>query len=481
MQLTITRRIFLAMLTAVCLAVISLVLIMKWSMDRGFLRYVNERDRAGLVRLVGKLERFHAGTGGFETLRNNQEAWRNLISESFPEGDGPPPMAGHPPPHPASEEPLHPPPHLSRRIAHDIGQRFFLLDAARRSIAGPLDIPATAPMTAVRSGGRIVGYAGILPLTRIMDDAQKRFIRDQQQAFVIVSGVMVLLAAGLSLLLARRLVRPLRELAQATHRLTAGDFTTRVLTGGRDELGMLAADFNMLALTLEKNEQSRRQWVADISHELRTPLAVLRGEIEALHDGIRLPDAKTLHSLQSEILRMGRLVDDLYQLSMSDLGALTYKKTRLDMATLLSETITSYRPEFAGHNLKLLAQIPPLGSCWLFGDAGRLQQLMANILGNSLKYTDTGGTQHLAMQCLDDAVIVDFQDSAPGVPENEHERLFDRLYRVESSRNRATGGAGLGLAICRNIVEAHGGRITASPSPLGGLWIRVELPRGEKQ
>jgi two-component system sensor histidine kinase BaeS len=279
--------------------------------------------------------------------------------------------------------------------------------------------------------------------------------------------------------LARRLVRPIRALASATHRLAAGQFDIRVPVGSSDELGHLARDFNSLAVTLEKNEQARRQWVADISHELRTPLAVLRGEIEALQDGIRQPTPDSVRSLHGEVLRLSRLVDDLYQLSLSDLGALTYRKENLDVAELLTEALTSYRPELAQKEIRLTLELPRRGTAKVFGDPERLHQLFANVLDNALKYTDAGGALAIRLDVGDGQARLDFQDSAPGVPESKLERLFDRLYRVETSRNRAAGGAGLGLAICRNIVEAHAGRITAQPSPLGGVWIRITLPLTE--
>jgi two-component system, OmpR family, sensor histidine kinase BaeS len=283
-------------------------------------------------------------------------------------------------------------------------------------------------------------------------------------------------AAGLSLPLANRLVRPVKALAAATGRLAAGEFATRVPVASADELGQLARDFNVLALTLEKNEQTRRQWVADISHELRTPLAILRGEIEALQDGVRQPTPESINSLHGEALRLGRLVEDLYQLSLSDLGALTYHKEELDLAVVLTAALAHYRPELTGKRIALTAEIPRAGAAVVFGDPERLHQLFANLLDNAVKYTDQGGKLEVRLTCRDHEATIDLADSAPGVPESELERLFDRLYRVESSRSRDAGGAGLGLAICRNIVLAHTGTITAHPSPLGGVLIRIALP-----
>jgi two-component system, OmpR family, sensor histidine kinase BaeS len=246
-----------------------------------------------------------------------------------------------------------------------------------------------------------------------------------------------------------------------------------------DELGRLASDFNALALTLEKNEQARRSWLADISHELRTPLAILRGEIEALEDGLRQPTPEAIRSLHGEVMRLGRLVDDLQQLALSDLGALTYRKEELDLVPLLAAVIDSYRPELVRNGLQLHVELPRL-PVTVFADGERLRQLFANLLDNALKYTDGDGQVEVRLAEEGGQAKIDICDSAPTVAAQELERLFERFYRVEGSRNRASGGAGLGLAICRNIVEAHDGSISARESSLGGLWLEISLPLGRE-
>lgn len=474
MKISITYKLFLAILTAAALAVISLVLIMQWSLSRGFLRFVNGMETEGLSRLAAALEEGYRTERNWNFVRRDPARWRHLVASALPR-DGALPTGGPPPPLPGGEQ-HRPPRPVPPPAAHQFDQRLFLMDADRTVVVSRSSIPAGSAATPLRNNGRIVGYLGLLPRARLSDSHQQRFLREQKLAFVLVSWVIVLVAACFSLLLARRLVRPLRELARATHRLTAGEFGARVPVVSSDELGRLAADFNLLALTLEKNETARRQWVADISHELRTPLTVLRGEIEAIQDGIRQPTPEAMHSLHDEALRLGRLVDDLYQLALSDLGALTYRKADLDPAVPLGDALAAYRPEFAAKDISLTAEFPPGDGVTVFGDAGRLRQLFVNLLDNTLKYTNAGGSLHISMALRGGSVTIDFQDSAPGVPSEELEKLFDRLYRVESSRSRSTGGAGLGLAICRSITEAHGGSITVKPSPIGGVWIRIELP-----
>ncbi len=476
MKLGVAHKLFLVILTAAGLTVISSALIMQWSLNRGFLKFVNAMEETAIARLAVELEKSYGIEQSWEFLRRDPARWGQLVAAAVPAAPPPPPgerMPGGAPPQRFNRSKPGPlPPHLAQHF----DQRLFLLDADRRALVDHGAVPPENTVTPVLYQGKTVGYLGFLPRTNMLDTPQRRFLREQKSAFALVAAAVVLLSSILSLLLARRLVRPLNVLAHATHQLAAGSFAVRVPVTSRDELGQLACDFNSLALALEKSELARRQWVADISHELRTPLAILRGEIEALQDGIRQPNHETINSLHDEVQRLGRLVDDLYQLSLSDVGALTYRKTELNLAELLAEIIALYRLEFLSKDILLEALLPENGSAVIFGDKERLHQLFSNLLDNALKYTDAGGRLTVTLQRSDNLVVVDFKDSAPDVPPSELGRLFERLYRVESSRNRSTGGAGLGLAICRNIVEAHGGNISAKPSPLGGLWIRTELP-----
>ena len=479
MKIGITQRLFLAILAAAFLSVVSMFLIMQWNIERGFRRYVGSIEQTRLTRLSGQLEERYATEGSWDFLKNDPGAWRRILVASIPDEEpGTPdrPRRGHnasPPDEKDSRPPL--PPHLGRGFA----MRVFLLNGGKQPLVGATNITANTLTEPLHHQDQIVGYLGLLPRKQLSDEHQVRFLKEQKLALALVAGMVVLVAAGFSLLLARRLVRPIRALAAATDRLAAGEFAARVPVTAGDELGHLARDFNSLALTLEKNEQARRQWVADISHELRTPLTVLRGEIEALQDGVRPVTSPAIHSLHGEVLRLGRLVEDLYQLSLSDLGALTYHKEELDLTSLISTALAPYRQEFARKNIMLTTAVPWEKPVMIFADAERLHQLFANMLDNALKYTDPGGNVAIRLTCGDGMATFDMEDSAPGVAEEDLSRLFDRLYRVETSRNRAAGGAGLGLAICRNIVEAHAGSIAARNSARGGIEISVTLPLAE--
>jgi two-component system sensor histidine kinase BaeS len=214
--------------------------------------------------------------------------------------------------------------------------------------------------------------------------------------------------------------------------------------------------------------------MADVSHELRTPLAVLSAELEAIEDGVRPLDRSSVASLRSEVDALSKLVGDLNQLALADVGALAYRKETLDVAPLVQQAVESYRERVAERGLVLETELG--GGGRVFADADRLQQMLRNLLENAARYTDPGGKVRVSLRNGGGRVAIDVEDTAPGVPAEALPHLFERFYRVEPSRSRANGGAGLGLSICRSIAAAHGGEISAAPSPLGGLRVSVTLP-----
>jgi len=490
MKIMIKYRLFLAMLAATGAVVVCMFLIMQWSIGRGFLAYVNTIEKERFEKLAEVLEESYRSQGDWDFLREDASAWPKLVEATLPRegtdqvrvehreqravrhserqhthGHGFANLTGQPP----------------QRFPHRFETRVLLLDANYNRLVGPAGTVDKVNLKSLVHAGKVVGYLGMLPRQRLSDTHQLLFVQRQKLTMAMIAGVMLLVSAALSLPMANRLVQPIRRLAASMHRLASGEFGTRVDVGPQDELGQLSRDFNTLALSLEKNEQARRQWVADISHELRTPLSILRGEIEAIQDGIRQAGPDSMRSLHAEVMRLSRLVDDLYQLSLFDIGALSYRKIDLDLRALLADALAAFRPEFEQKGIALKASLDPSGDFPIFADPGRLHQLFDNLLDNALKYTDRGGELAVRLECRGGLAMVELADSFPGVTAEELERLFDRLYRVENSRNRALGGAGLGLAICKNIVEAHEGSIRALPSPQGGVLICIELPlRGSR-
>lgn len=470
MKIGITHRLFLSILAATCLTVLCMFFIMQWSINRGFLQYLKSLDHGKLEQMGSVLEKAYSDHGSWDFLRDDQRFWAGRLLKArlgdVPFGrDKNFEKDRHTPPFP-------PPPGGALRPRLP----FIVLDADRNPLLGEGADTKGVHFEPIVHNNITVGYIGLLSPKEFLHPLQVEFLKGQKTALMLSALGMVLAVIILSFPLARHLVRPIRAIAAATRDLASGEYTARAAVASSDELGQLARDFNSMALILEKNEKARRQWVADISHELRTPLAVLRGEIEALLEGIRSTTPEAIRSLHSEALRLHRLVDDLYQLALSDLGALTYHKENLDLSEVLRDAIENYRPDFELKGITLQSSIPEDRESNAFADPERLRQLFANIMDNSLKYTDPGGTLLICLGCMNGEAAIDFEDSAPGVSEGELSKVFDRLFRVEESRNRSSGGAGLGLAICRNIVEAHEGTISADPSPLGGIRIRVSMP-----
>ena len=451
----ITGKLFLAIF-ATC---ITLLITMHWavrvSFERGFIDYIKHGNEQRLQMLGDALGEQYALHGNWRFLRNNDRFVFQILRSFEHDGNDDRPGPGMPP--------------------HGWRTQFWVTDQRGDVLVGPRSpIPKEGTRRAIMVNGVEVGAVIASPVERLTRNTDINFDRQQRRTSWLIVGLATLLAALATFPLARGLLAPVKRLVEGTHRLAAGDFTTRVATSSPDELGKLAQDFNQLASTLEKNQQMRRDFMADISHELRTPLAVLRGELEAIQDGVRQFTPESVASLQAEVGTLTKLVDDLHQLSMSDEGALAYQKAPMDVITLLEIAAGAFRERFASRGLTLSVSLPE--SAIVFGDRDRLMQLFNNLLENSLRYTDAGGQLVISASVKPDTLAMTFADSGPGVSDEQLSRLFERFYRTEGSRNRASGGSGLGLPICVNIVNAHGGTIAAAHSPFGGVSITVELP-----
>lgn len=460
----ITAKLFLAVLSTAVFVVVAMGVAAQWSFSRGFLGYLNElageRLESARPRIV---EAYVANGSSWDFLRNDRSRWFKLLR----------PVAAATLDAPASVPAGPLPPSASDLTG--AGLRTTLLDAQHGFVVGYPEVRPNSPRRPLQVNGETVGWITTAPFESVSSAGDVRFERSQYRASWTMGAVSVVLAALIALWAARRLLGPLRQVASATHRLAAGDYATRVNVQSRDEVGQLATDFNRLALALERTEQMRRDFMADISHELRTPLGVLHGELEAMEDGVRPLTRESIQSLQAEVSTLNKLVSDLYDLSLAEAGAMTYLHTPLDLAELLQASAATYRPRLAEAGIALEMRLAAQALV-MSGDARRLHQLFGNLLENAVRYTDAGGTLRIEAASEAGWITVRFSDSAPGVAPEHLPRLFDRFYRVEASRSRASGGAGLGLSISRRIVEAHLGRIEAGQSPLGGLGVTMQFP-----
>ncbi|ROU12454.1 two-component system sensor histidine kinase BaeS [Kluyvera ascorbata] len=472
----ISGKLFLVILTTCIVLLISMHWAVRISFERGFIDYIKRGNEQRLQLLSDALAEQYAQHGNWRFLRNNDRFIFQILRsfEHDNSEDRQPPGPPGPDGEPGREPDRGPgrggmPPHGWRT-------QFWVVDQNARVLVGPREaVPHDGSRRGIIVNGMEVGAVIASPVERLTRNTDINFDQQQRRTSWLIVGLATLLAALATFPLARGLLAPVRRLVDGTHKLAAGDFSTRVPANSSDELGRLAKDFNQLASTLEKNQQMRRDLMADISHELRTPLAVLRGELEAIQDGVRKFTPESVTSLQAEVATLTKLVDDLHQLSMSDEGALAYQKSAVDIISLVEIAADAFRERLASRGLTLNLALSA-ESATVFGDPDRLMQLFNNLLENSLRYTDSGG-QVLIRTALDvQNIVLEFADSGPGVTDEQLARLCERFYRTEGSRNRASGGSGLGLAICANIVTAHGGKLNVGHSPFGGVSIKVELP-----
>lgn len=466
MRPSITTKLFAAVMAIAMVVALAMGVAAHYNLTRGFLGYLNEQAVLRLDSAVPGVTAGYRQHGSWAFLQQSPELWYRLL-RPLPDGDDDVPDTA------AAEAQARPPPTVSELTGAT--RRFTLFDAARQRVAGFERPSPQGVERAITVDGRTVGWLAMAPFQSVSSDAEQRFEDAQAESSWVVGIGATLLAAGIAFWASRMLLKPVRRIASATHRLAAGAYETRVEVASRDEVGQLATDFNLLAHTLQRNERMRREFMADVSHELRTPLGVLHGELEALEDGVRSLDAASLRSLQAEVSTLNKLVNDLYDLSLADVGALTYRKVDLDVVELIRVTAGAFGERLADRGIALELDLPD-AALNVFGDERRLQQLFNNLIENTCRYTDAGGTLRIVARAQESRIALEFMDSAPGVSGAHLERLFDRFFRVENSRNRGSGGAGLGLAICSRIVEAHDGTITAGASPLGGLAIAIELP-----
>ncbi|MCP4299082.1 MAG: HAMP domain-containing protein [Gammaproteobacteria bacterium] len=465
MRLTIATRIFLA-LTLVSLVILTLnAVVTRWNFERGFLEYVAEQEAETISDAAAELAALYRREGNWDSLRGNPRRWNDLLrgsgDHSLPEkGPGPGQRPGRPPP---PHDPL------------ELGRRISLTDANGAMIIGMPPSRDATQSVAVIVDGTTVGFVLIAPRRQLTNQVDQNFAREQERSIYLIAVAALLFAALISAVLARQLTRPIRSLASGARSVAAGHYDTRIPAVRDDELGDLARDFNRLAETLEKNRASRQQWVADIAHELRTPLAVLRGELDAIEDGIRVFDTATQRSLQAEIARLTKLVGQLHDLSVYDEGGLNDQRDRVDIGDLLATVLENAEHRLQDANIALTKKLPER-TVEVIADASRFEQLFSNLIENTIRYTDAPGSLYVTCAVGPNAVDIEFADSTPGVPGHALGRLFDRLFRVDASRSRRTGGSGLGLSICKAIVDAHGGSIEALDSDAGGLLIRIHLP-----
>lgn len=269
----------------------------------------------------------------------------------------------------------------------------------------------------------------------------------------------------------RRMVAPIGEVMDAADRVADGDYTTRVAARGPGEVRRLGRAFNEMTARLQASDDQRRRLLADVTHELRTPLAVIQGNLEGMVDGVYALDEEGVTTVLEETRVMARLLDDLQLVATADAGALALDRRRTDLAALARDVVAAFEPraEASGVTLSSVAE----DGCEALVDAGRIRQVLDNLVGNALRHTPAGGAVTIRVSGQGNAVGVAVEDTGPGIPPDRIDGIFDRY-----SRSADSGGSGLGLAIAKGLVEAHGGSIGAESEEGRGATLRFLIPRG---
>ncbi len=486
-------KLFLAIAGANLILVMAVYLVWSWSFDKGLVDYVNQSERARLTPMISRLADGYRQHGSWQWLTNDRESWYGLLrdvlgSRGLPfNRDGP-------------RDGVRDRVRDERRDLPRLGPRTDERDAS--NVAPPItidwrvmlfdpdstivipypggDVPTMelAVKLPIRVDDKTVGYLGYIPRLRLVQSLESITAAQQRQRFTVIAfgmlAAVLLNAAWISHWLSRRL----RALGHGATALARGDYAARIPVNGDDELARLAVDFNHLAHALEAAQRGRQQWIGDIAHELRTPLTSLRAEIEAVQDGVRPLTQASMASVAQEVQQLTRLVEDLRLLSLSDLGALTCRKEPADLAEIINDALSVGYASMVDRKLEVQLQVTQ--GITVEADADRLAQVFRNLLQNTLRYSESPARLRISTVVDGRDARIDWEDSPPGVGDKDLQRLTERLFRVDDSRSRASGGSGLGLAIVKAIVEAHGGRMQAAHSELGGLRWSIWLPLSER-
>jgi len=371
----------------------------------------------------------------------------------------------------------------------------LLLDAQNRMVVEhgqPVD-PTTVLTYQPGSGETVIPImvngevVGKLILGQHIQPSERRFTLNFLTPIVLLSLILAVFATLIGLLLTRRVVSPLAEVIAAAEEIAGGRLQTRVGAKGPDDLRDLSDSFNMMADALERNDRERRDLLADIAHELRTPLTVMRGRLEGIMDGVYPADESSIGPALEEAYLLERLVEDLRLLTLAGSHQLAFEKHELDLIEIARRSISMFQAEADEKEIRL-ELVSSLDKALIVADPLRTEQVTGNLISNALRYVPEGGRIWVEITrpragtgrpSEGDEVAISINDNGPGIPEADLPFIFNRFWRGEKSRSRISGGAGLGLAIARLLVEGQEGRITAQNLPEGGLQVRFSFKAAE--
>jgi signal transduction histidine kinase len=436
------------------------VLVRMTSVDR-FSNYIIEQQRSTYQT---ELQSYYESNGSWNDI---QDYWWTIR----PEG------VGNPAPNYDSQPVPNGPPVRDRRMIFGLADaNGVVLVAVDPDYPAGMTIPASElkRQTAITVDDARVGTLISGNFQPRLTEPERQFLDRMNQILLLATASAILVAILMGLFIARTMIRPLRVLTAAAEDMADGNLEQAVRVNSHDEIAQLARAFNTMSSRVAQANQLRRQMTADIAHDLRTPLTVISGYIESMRDGVLAPTPERLNLIYSEIDRLQDLVGDLRLLSRVDAGELPLHRQMLAPRYLLERAAAPFRPGAEQQKVALRVEaaddLPQL-----FVDEGRMMQVFSNLLSNALRYTPAGGAIILSAQRAEGGVIMAVRDTGSGIDAETLPRLFDRLYRVDDSRHSDHGESGLGLAIAKALVEAHGGKIRAESEPGKGTVMEIWL------
>jgi two-component system, OmpR family, sensor histidine kinase BaeS len=314
------------------------------------------------------------------------------------------------------------------------------------------------------------------PMTVNMGDAERVFLEDSQRSLFIAALVSILVALGLGFLVSMLVTRPMRQLSLSARRIAEGDLAQRVKNKGDDEIGEVAVAFNSMAEQLEKKEKSRKQLLADVAHELRNPLSIVQGNLEAWLDGVITPTPGQIASVYDETVLLNRLITDLRELSLAEAGQLKLHLEQTDIKELIEAEVTAFQPRSQEKEVSISFNIAE-GISSLNIDRDRIKQVLHNLLENALRYTSSGGSVSVKAEKDGDRMVrISVADTGSGIDAVDLPNVFDHFYKADKSRHRAYGNTGIGLALVKNYVELHGGKVRVESEAGKGSTFYFTLP-----
>jgi signal transduction histidine kinase len=425
-------------------------------------RYTTEQEVQTFLR--------HGGQAGLENLSNlledyytEQGSWENVnttFRTGFGRGQG------------------------QRSGANASSIDYILADTTGNIVISPvedqvgdrLSTGVLAQSIPLEVSGTVVGY--LLPeggIPELPENFEQLLIDRVNQATLLAALVSGGIAILLALLLATLILKPVRGLTRAANKMAEGDLSQRVRVQGSGEMAKLGETFNQMAGSLQQAEARRTGMTADIAHELRNPLAIQRAHLEALMDGVYPLNLKNLELIAEQNHQLTRLVEELRTLALADSGVLPLNKRRIDLALMCQETLARFEPQAGAKSIHLSAQCGS-GEFMAEGDKERLQQIHDNLMQNAIRYTPKGGIIELTLHRQANLAVFQVHNTGPQMTDEALSHLFERFYRGEKARDRASGGTGLGLAIARKLAEAHGGTLIGENHPEGGVVFKLLLP-----